>query len=167
MNKAQRFNTTNKSKKGFYVIQNPEKYIGDPANIMYMSSYEHRFMVYCDFTEAIVKWGSEYMFIPYVMEKKNPETGVIKKTNHKYFPDFYMEVLTGNEIKKYIVEIKPSNETVPPVAPKSFTTKSMRNFEYSITAYEKNMYKWSKAKEYCDARGLIFKLITEKDLNIK
>lgn len=169
MNKKQRFNTGHKSKKGLYKPQNPEKYIGDPNDIMYMSSWELKFMIYCDNRSEILKWGSECFHIPYVMERKDPKTGVIKKTNHKYYPDFYLEVVDPNSdegYKKIVVEVKPSSETVQPTPPKKFSTKAMKNFEYSIKAFEKNMYKWAKAKDFCEARGMDFMLITEKHLGL-
>ena len=169
MNKKGRFNTGHKSKKGTYTPKNPEKYIGDVNDIMYMSSWELKFMIYCDNRSEILKWGSECFHIPYTMERKDPKTGVIKKTNHKYYPDFYMEVIdpeSPDGFKKYVIEVKPSSETVQPVPPKKFSTKAMKNFEYAIVAFQKNMYKWSRAKDFCDARGMNFMLVTEKHLGL-
>lgn len=169
MNKKGRFNTGHKSKKGLYTPKNPEKYIGDLSDIMYMSSWELKFMIYCDHRSEILKWGSECFFVPYTMERKDPKTGAIKKTNHKYYPDFYLEVIDPNSpegFKRLVVEVKPSSEVNEPKPPKKFSTKAMKNFEYAITAYQKNMYKWSKTKEYCSARGMEFMLVTEKHLGL-
>jgi len=169
MNKKNRFNTGHKSKKGLYKPQNPDKYIGDLSDVMYMSSWELKFMIYCDNRSEILKWGSECFHIPYQMERKNPETGAIKKTNHKYWPDFYMEVVDPESetgYKKIVVEVKPSGETVQPVPPKKFSTKAMKNFEYSIVAFQKNMYKWARAEEFCKSRDMTFMIITEKHLGL-
>jgi len=169
VNKKGRFNTGHKSKKGLYHPKNPEKYIGDITDVMYMSSWELKFMIYCDNRSEILKWGSECFHISYQMERKNHETGALKKSNHKYWPDFYMEVIDPDSpdgVKKFVVEVKPLHETVQPIPPKKFSTKAMRNFEYAIVAFQKNMYKWAKAKEFCDARGMHFILVTEKHLGL-
>ena len=169
MNKKGRFNTGHKSKKGLYTPQNPEKYIGDLSEIMYMSSWELKFMVYCDNRSEILRWGSECFYVPYTMEKTDPKTGKLKITNHKYWPDFYLEVVDPNSeegFKKLLVEVKPEKETVMPKQPKKFSTKAMRNFEYALVAFEKNRYKWRKTVEFCKARDIEFKIITEKHLGL-
>lgn len=171
MNKKSRLKNTSgsRSKKGVYNPINPDKYVGDVNDVVYMSSWELKFMIYCDNRSEIIRWGSEAFHIPYIMERKNQETGVIKKTNHKYWPDFYMEVLDPNSpggVKKIVVEVKPSNETVQPVPPKKFSTKAMKNFEYAIVSFQKNMYKWERAKTFCEDRGMTFMIITEKHLGL-
>ena len=70
--------------KGRYKPQNPQKYTGDPHNIIYRSLWERKFMVYCDTSDAILEWGSEEIIIPYL----SPWDGRI----HRYFPDFYIKV---------------------------------------------------------------------------
>lgn len=169
MNKQSRFKSGFNTKKGLYKPKNPEKYVGALDDCMYMSSWELKFMIYCDNRSEILKWGSECFHIPYVMERKDPKSGAIKKSNHKYWPDFYMEVIDPSSesgVKKFVIEVKPFKETIQPVAPKRFSTKAMKNFEYAIISYQKNMYKWSKAKEFCDMRGMEFKIITEKELGL-
>ena len=41
-------------RSGKYEPRNPEKYIGDIHNIIYRSSWEHRFCTYCDTNELIL-----------------------------------------------------------------------------------------------------------------
>ena len=47
------------SYKGKYKPSYPQKYKGDPTNIIYRSLWERKFMVYCDNNERILEWGSE------------------------------------------------------------------------------------------------------------
>ena len=89
------------SYKGKYKPQNPQKYIGDVNNIIYRSLWERRFMVFCDATDAILKWSSEEIIIPYYFP--------IDKKVHKYFVDFVVQMKDkDNNIKTYLIEIKPA-----------------------------------------------------------
>ena len=57
------------------------------------------------------------------------------------------------------VEIKHSNETVPP--------KRGRNtiqYNESVRTYATNIAKWKMAAKICQAKGKTFRVITEKDL---
>jgi hypothetical protein len=144
------------SYKGKYKPSYPKKYKGDPTNIIYRSLWERRFMVYCDTNEKILEWGSEEVFVWY----KSPIDG----KPHRYFPDFYIKVqeATGS-IKKYLIEIKPQRQTVPPTKPQRQTKKYISE----VYEYAKNQSKWEAAKEWCADRGYEFKVITENELGIK
>jgi len=86
--------------KGKYQPSFPEKYKGDPTNIIYRSLWERKFMVYCDKNENVLEWGSEEIALPY----RSPVDGRM----HRYFPDFYIKVKESNgNIKKYLIEVKP------------------------------------------------------------
>ena len=102
--------------KGRYNPQHPKKYKGDHHNIIYRSLWERKFMVYCDTNERILEWGSEEVIIPYL----SPWDGKM----HRYFPDFYIKVKQSTgKIKKFIIEVKPKNQTRPP---KPVTRKTKR-----------------------------------------
>ena len=141
------------SYKGKYQPKNPQKYVGNPSNIIYRSLWERKFMIYCDTNENILEWGSEELVIPY----RSPVDGKI----HRYFPDFYIKVKEpdGN-IKKYLIEIKPHKQTMPPKKPQRQT----KGYIYEAYEYAKNQSKWEAAKEYCKDRQWEFKVITEKEL---
>ena len=141
------------SYKGKYKPSYPKKYKGDPTNIIYRSLWERRFMVYCDTNERILEWGSEEVFVWY----KSPIDGKA----HRYFPDFYIKVqeATGS-IKKYLIEIKPQRQTVPPTKPQRQTKKYISE----VYEYAKNQSKWEAAREWCSDRGYEFKVITENEL---
>jgi hypothetical protein len=144
------------SYRGKYKPSYPNKYKGDPTNIVYRSLWERKFMVYCDTNTNILEWGSEEMFIWY----RSP----IDSKPHRYFPDFYIKVKesTGH-IKKYLIEIKPHKQTAPPPKPQRQTKKYL----YEAYEYAKNQAKWEAAKEWCADRGYEFKVLTENELGIK
>lgn len=144
------------SYKGKYKPSHPEKYNGDPTNIIYRSLWERKFCVYCDTNEKIIEWSSEEKAIPY----RSPIDGKI----HRYFPDFLIKVKESDgSIKKYVIEIKPSKQTVPPQKPKRQT----KQYISEVYEYAKNQSKWEAAREWCADRGYEFKIITEHELNIK
>lgn len=129
----------------------PEKYTGDPTNIIMRSSWETMFANWCDKNPSIVKWSSEETIIPY----RCPTDNLI----HRYFVDFKITVKDG---KTYLVEVKPKAQTLPPVYPgkrtKRYLTESMM--------FIKNQAKWDAAKNYCADRGWQFKIITEQELGL-
>jgi hypothetical protein len=61
--------------QGLFHPQNPEKYKGDSNNIIYRSSWELKFMKYCDRNDKILEWGSEEFFIPYL----DPTTNKVRR----------------------------------------------------------------------------------------
>lgn len=143
------------SYKGKYKPSYPEKYNGDPTNIIYRSLWERLFMKYCDTNENILEWQSEEKAIPY----RSPVDGKI----HRYFPDFLIKVKEPNgSIKKYMIEIKPKKQTAPPPKPKRQTKKYL----YEAYEYAKNQAKWEAAREWCADRGYEFKVLTENELGI-
>ena len=144
------------SYKGKYKPSFPEKYRGDPTNIIYRSLWERKFCVYCDLNENIIEWASEEKCIPY----RSPIDGKI----HRYFPDFLIKVKEANgSIKKYMIEIKPKKQTAPPPKPQRQT----KNYIREAYEYARNQAKWSAAREWCADRGYEFKIITEQELGIK
>jgi hypothetical protein len=143
------------SYKGKYQPTYPQKYKGNPTNIIYRSLWERKFMKYCDLNENILEWGSEEIALPY----RSPLDGRI----HKYFPDFYIKVKESNgQTKKYIIEIKPKKQTIEPIVQKRKT----KGYIFEVVEYAKNQAKWKAAKSFCEDRGYEFKVLTEDDLKI-
>jgi hypothetical protein len=144
------------SYKGKFKPSYPEKYSGDPTNIIYRSLWELKFLKYCDLNQNILEYSSEEIMIPYL----DKSTSKVRR----YFPDAYIKVKQPDgTIKKYLIEIKPAKQTVPPQRPKRQTKK------YIAEAMEfvKNQCKWEAAKEWCLDRGYEFKILTESELGIK
>lgn len=129
----------------------PEKYTGDPTNIIMRSSWETRFASWCDKNPSVLKWSSEETIIPY----KCPTDNRI----HRYFVDFKITVTTG---KTYLVEVKPKTQTQPPIYPGK---RTQRYLQESLT-FMKNQAKWEAANEFAKDRGWEFKIITEHELGL-
>ena len=142
--------------QGFFHPKNPKKYKGNPNNIVYRSSWELKFMKWCDLNENVLEYGSEEFFIPYISPVDNRV--------HRYFPDFIIKVKeqTG-ETKTYVIEVKPKRQTREPKKP-SRTTKRYLN---EVKTYAINQAKWKYANEWCKDRKIEFKVITEDHLGIK
>lgn len=141
--------------KGRYRVLNPAKYKGNLSEIVYRSSWELKFMRWCDRNASVLEWGSETVVIPY----KSP----VDNKLHRYFVDFYVKIKNKeNKITKYLVEIKPEKFTKPPEIPKRQTKK----FIQEVFQYGTNQAKWKAANEFCQDRGMKFLVLTENDLGI-
>ena len=138
-----------KTYKGKFTPKNPEKYMGDPRNIIYRSSWELKFMVRLDEDRNITRWASEEFQIPYF----DPTTN----RTRRYFPDFYVE---NNRGDKFVFEIKPDAQTRAP-ANKSRQTK---RYLTEVSTFLINKAKWAAAEKFCEERGWVFKIVTERDL---
>ena len=143
--------------KGRYFPTNPKKYRGNPSQIIYRSLWERKVMVYCDKNDAIIEWGSEEVIVPYL----SPMDGKI----HRYFPDFYMKVRQADgSTKKFIIEVKPKSQCKQPVKkPNRRTTKWFNE----VKTFAINQAKWKSAKEFCEDKGMEFKIFTEDHINPK
>lgn len=141
--------------QGLYKPNYPLKYIGDINQIVYRSSWELRAFKWADNNEYIIEWSSEPFPIKYFDHSTNKF--------RRYFPDLYLKVKDkNNEIKKYIIEIKPEKQTKPPQQRK----KKTKTYLNEIATYQKNVSKWTQAEKFCQSNNIIFKIITEKELGI-
>lgn len=112
-------------------------------------------MVFCDNNPAILEWGSEEIIIPY----RCPTDGKL----HRYYPDFYIKVREkSGATSKYIVEIKPKKQTLPPNESNRKTTA----YKSSALRFLKNKAKWSAAEDYCEDRQMKFLILTEEHLGV-
>ena len=140
--------------RGVYKPTNPRKYIGNPNNIVYRSSWERKFMRYLDITDSVITWASEEIQIPYY----NP----VKKRPARYFPDFFMEYKNKEgKIKKCLIEVKPLKETKPPVY-----KRRTKNVLIAEAMFSQNQAKWAAAQEFCLDQGWEWKIMTEKELGV-
>ncbi|MBT9137696.1 MAG: hypothetical protein DDT31_00234 [Syntrophomonadaceae bacterium] len=132
---------------GRFIPKNPAKVVGNVNTIMWRSSWELHFMKYLDTNQAIIRWGSEELMIPYC----KPTDGKM----HRYFPDMIvMYKHIDGSIRKEIVEIKPYKETIH--------TKNAS--ERDKLALLVNDAKWKAAAAFAEQHGAIFRVITEKTL---
>jgi hypothetical protein len=145
----------NKYMKGAFKPRNPEKYAGNPENIIYRSSWELRFMSYLDKNSNVIQWSSEELFVEYY----DPTSNRIRR----YFPDFIIKVRENSgKVKITMIEIKPDNQTREPVKPKN--KKREKSYMIEMLTWGKNMAKWAAAERYCKERDWSFQILTEKHL---
>jgi len=138
-----------KYRQGIFAPKHPEKYVGDPSNIIFRSNLERRFFKHFDENPDIVAWGSEEIHIPYV----SPIDGQW----HRYFVDVIIKTRAG---KKFVVEIKPWDQCKPPKRPKRMTSR----WKKDAVTYAINEAKWSSADNFCQKNGMEFVILTEKNI---
>lgn len=137
--------------QGKYRVSFPRKYKGDPRNVIYRSSWEYKFMKWCDTTPSIVEWGSEEIVIPY--------TSPVDGKTHRYFPDFYIKT---NNNDRYLIEVKPLKQTKEPKTQKRMSKRYINE----VVTWSVNKAKWNAAEKFCSKQGWEFKIITEKELKV-
>lgn len=134
---------------GRYNPKNPEKYNGNPTNIVFRSLWERQVFRFCDENPDIKFWSSEEIIVPYVCKTD--------KRPHRYFVDLK---LTFKDERVFLIEIKPKKETIQPKVPSRKSPRYIRE----VLTYVKNQSKWEAANEYALDRGWIFQVWTEDTL---
>ena len=135
--------------KGRYKIKNPDKYLGNPTNVIFRSLWERNTFRWCENNPKVRAWSSEEIVVPYKCKVDNKL--------HRYFVDLYVEMNNGQTI---LVEIKPKKETLPPKQPKRKTKK----FLNEVITFSKNQDKWEAADQYAKHKGWKFQVWTEETL---
>lgn len=138
-------------KQGIYRPKYPAKFIGNHA--VYRSSFELKFMQWADRNPNVLEWGSENIIVPYI----SPVDG----RAHRYYVDNFVVIREGNNIKRYLVEIKPYGQTQPP---KPSKRKKPATVLYEQTQWVINQAKWEAAREFARKHSAEFIIITEKHL---
>ena len=132
--------------QGLFQPQNPDKFIGGKLPFA-RSSWETKFMQFCDSHPNILKWASENVKIPY----RNPMTGKI--TN--YVPDFMVQYQDKNgKTLVELIEIKPKSQTV---------IENARGRGDKLATMV-NAAKWTAAQEWCKRKGIRFKVVNEDQI---
>jgi hypothetical protein len=140
---------------GLFRPKNPQKYVGDPNNIVYRSSWECRVMDWLDRNRDIISWASEELIVPYISPVDNRV--------HRYFPDFLVKVRNKEgQLKTLMIEVKPKKQTQPPMQQRRIT----KQYITEVTTWGVNQAKWKAAEEYCLDRGWQFKIMTEEHLGL-
>mgnify|MGYP006281110709 CR=1 FL=1 len=143
------------SYKGPFRPKNPQKYIGNPTNIIYRSLWELRLMRYFDMSSSVLQWGSEEIIIPYISP--------IDNRIHRYFPDFIVKMRgIDGTINTSIIEVKPYAQTKEPMIQEKRTRKYLKE----VYTWGINQAKWKAAIKYCADRKWDFKIMTEKDIGV-
>lgn len=142
--------------QGKFKPNNPQKYLGDPTNIIYRSGWEAKLMRYLDSQKNVLQWGSEEIIVPY----KSPIDGRM----HRYFTDFIVkQINTSGKTETILIEVKPKAQTIEPKKKKRITKRYIEE----VKTWGVNKAKWEAAEEYCESRGWTFRIMTEDHLGIK
>ena len=137
--------------KSRYRVKNPDKYRGDPTNVIARSNWELQALKWCDTNPHVKSFSSEEVVVPYISDTD--------KKQHLYYVDLLIEFTNGETL---LVEIKPAAQTRVPERPK--TGRKTRRFINESLTYVKNMSKWKAADAYAKARGWKFVVWTEVEL---
>lgn len=139
--------------QGYFNPKNPEKYAG-PAPIIYRSSWEYKFMIWCDINDKVLVWSSEPVEIKYWSRDGNKQ--------RTYHPDFYFKILKQDgTTEEFLAEIKPKSQIQKPSIPTKMSKKALESYKFLAEQYIKNMDKYNSAKEYATNRGWKFIVLTE------
>jgi hypothetical protein len=143
--------------QGYFTPLNKQKYVG-PSPIIYRSSWERKFMMWCDNNIKVLLWSSEPVEIEYISRQDNKK--------HIYNPDFYMKVeQEDGNLKEFLVEIKPKNQLVKPEPPKKSSKKAVESYQFLAEQYIRNLDKYTYARGYCKNRNWHFIVLTEDSIN--
>lgn len=139
--------------QGYFNPKNPEKYAG-PLPIIYRSSWEYKFMIWCDINDKVLVWSSEPVEIKYWSRQGNKQ--------RTYHPDFYFKILKQDgTTEEYLAEIKPKAQIQKPTMPAKMSKKAIESYKFLAEQYVKNMDKYNAAKQYAEGRNWKFIVLTE------
>lgn len=123
----------------------------------YLSGWELQCFSKLDMNDRVIKWGANSFSISYYNE--------VKRRVCKYFLDIYCEYLKpDNSIVKFIIEVKPDNQLLPPSKPKRLTSKSQKNYNFNLLQWKTNQNKWNAANQFGLANNMHFIIRTDKGL---
>lgn len=133
-------------KQGYIDAKSCKKLFESVKNdgIIYRSSWEKRFIYWCEHSKKVEHWGSECISIKYY--------NAIDKKEHTYYPDFVVKMTNGTTL---IIEIKPYNQTIKPENTNSWAMKT----------YIRNISKWKTLERVCEEKGYKFCILTEHTIN--
>ena len=114
-------------------------------------------MEYFDKTKKVVAWSSEETIIPYYDPVAN--------RRRRYFVDFLVSIADpAGAIATFLIEVKPSQQCLPPSKPKVKTAKRVNRYLREIATFATNTAKWTAAIKTCETKDWQFLILTEKHL---
>ena len=139
--------------QGRYRVMNPDKYVGDPDNITFRSSWERVMCKWLDETDHILKWQSEEQRIPYMSP--------VDDRRHDYVLDFVFWANTATGVKKFMIEVKPESQTKEP---RKGPNETEYTFQERVKEWLINQAKWNAARALAKTDGSEFVVLTEKHI---
>lgn len=141
-------------RQGKYRPRNPQKYQGDPTDIVFRSSWEKIAFKMLDEHPACIAWSSETVVVPYISP--------IDQKYHRYFIDLKAVFKYPDGSKKtFLVEIKPAAQREPPK-----NTRNQKRLVEETETYLVNQAKWKAADKFAKQYGYEFMVMDEYDLGI-
>lgn len=152
-----------------YQILNPHKYLPTGAPLVSKSDWEYKMFRILDTNEFVIKWGYEVKSC--CIQYLHPSTGRYAT----YFPDFIVQTKDANgKVRVMMIEVKPAKftqEPKPPAPLKPSATpeqvmkwnKRNNTYQSNLLDYRVNIAKWMSAKAFCESKGMIFQLVTDKN----
>lgn len=146
-------------KQGYFDVTKSLKYQNPTEPCIYRSSYEFKFMHWCEVSDIVARWSSEPFSIKYLCLN----TG--KQRN--YYIDF---TVTTTKPEVWLIEVKPVHEVTEAERfgnkwQRLQNLKEKRRFADANKRAAKNWSKWQHAQKVCNDRGWRFIIVTEKFLN--
>ena len=148
--------------RGKYEPKNKDKYIGKKIPT-YRSGWEKEVCIKFDDSPFILEWASE----PFAIQYKFIDLELGKEKWALYIPDYYAKMQTNRGVVRFLIEVKPYNQTIEPRPPKVRNQKALRRYDGERMLFAKNSAKWRYAGLFCKANGLEFKILTEKDMTFR
>jgi len=141
-------------KQGIFSPINKSKCL-NKGQVVYRSSLELRLMQKLDNNPLVLEWSSETHVVPYIKPGPVPKPA-------RYFVDFYFNIQLGEQQRKFLVEVKPHRQSLPPTlhGNKKMSTILYENIQYAI-----NKSKWEAAEKYAKGKNMTFIVITEKNID--
>jgi len=137
------------TQKGYFEPKNPKKLLSG-KRIIFRSSWERKFMEMCDSHPNIIQWASEHP------DTKIPYYNPVSHKHTIYVPDFFVVYKDKNGKNRVeLVEVKPAAETY---------LKEAKSTRHKI-ALAVNVAKWKAAQEWCQRKGIKFRVITGYDIS--
>lgn len=148
---------TSRYKQGYFNVSKSLKYKGQEPCI-YRSSYEFKFMVWCELKDFVTSWSSE----PFETEYLCLATG---KTRN-YWIDF---IVTIDKPETWLIEVKPSKEVQQAerfgkIYRALDSDIEKKRFVMSNKTAAKNWSKWLSCNKFAKSQGFKFVIVTEQFL---
>lgn len=135
-----------KARNGEFFPKHPEKYKGK-LPLIYRSSWELTCFNTFDNHPAVLQWSSEPKSIQY----RHPFTGRMSR----YIPDFIVTFVDKRgKTHVEMIEVKPAKEAL----------EEMANSKYDKACLIINKAKWAAAKGWAKKHGIVFRVLTERDI---
>lgn len=161
--------------QGYYAPTHPEKWL--TLENIYRSGWEFQFCKWADENPQVLKIASEPIGVKYLDPTANlkycmehnldpNDPGTWKERT--YYTDFWIEVADDTKPdgkKRIFIEIKPYEQTqCPKPLTESATLKDHKAYNRAAQTYLQNQAKWTAAKQFFEARGAEFMVLTERTL---